>query len=837
LSLALRTHIESSKKIRLAILAAGILLSQIILYGPSLVGAKILLPLDLLAQANEYIPATAETRGIVPHDPIRTDLIDQLEPERHWVAEELRAGRWPAWNPGHYGGTPVLQAPWLSPLSILLAATPSPIVLAWYQLLTALVAGVGFYLFCRRTLAVGYWPAVIVAWIYPMSGYFVFWLGCPTVIPVGWLPWLLLAVEGTVRRPTVRAMLALAALVCAVQCTRQLDASAQVLLVAAAYGLWLLFATYGKPWVGPLARRAIVFALGGCLLGSALAAPYVLPQLEYVKEGDRAARRAAGTEERPPGSLSALSLMVLPDENGATRKGTYPLTAPFQIESLSVVYAGLVTTMFLAPLAWRSRRHRSFVIFSTALVYFSVGWCLNIGGIVLVLRLPILNLMSHNRLVFAASFAILAMSALGIESLGELPASRQRRWFLLPAMLLCALAVFWLYRAGHLPEPIATEIGKRWIAGEGRRWIGEAPGVAVVQTWFRTVYLAGGVLAVLAALGWSLVAILASWRWWLTAVLGTVVFLDMLWFAHDRSAQTDPALYYPRVPVLDQVAGRTTGRIIGVGCLPANVAIMAGLRDVRGYDGIDPARYVQLVLLAAPPSSARSPYSAIQWMAPKLEQVPPDRVKLSPVLDLLGVEYTIHRGSPPAGFSPPFVGPDYFALRNPSAMPRVFVPRRVEIVLDEKDRLARLGAADFDPRAVVYLESPVELPEAMEGRASVLHESPSEVTIAVTMATPGVVVLADRWDSGWRARLGDEPLPILIADHALRAVVVPQGTWTLKLTYEPAGFTLGMVLFVLAAAIIVGGVGIGLRRRHGRPLAAPSDAATPAESPGSHFEI
>jgi hypothetical protein len=47
---------------------AGIILGQAVLYGHSLLGKKILLPLDILAQAGVYIPQTAETAGLAPHN-------------------------------------------------------------------------------------------------------------------------------------------------------------------------------------------------------------------------------------------------------------------------------------------------------------------------------------------------------------------------------------------------------------------------------------------------------------------------------------------------------------------------------------------------------------------------------------------------------------------------------------------------------------------------------------------------------------------------------------------------------------------------------------------------
>ena len=809
---AIRHKIESSRKTRLAILLGGLAVCQFVLYGPSLVGAKILLPLDILTQAGEYIPATPETVKIIPQDSIVSDLVDHLEPERRMLASEFRAGRWPMWNPAQYAGKP-LQGPWLSPLAILLSATPSPLVLAWYQMLAALIAGVGFYAFCRQALGVGFWSATVPAWCYPMTGFFVLWWGTPNPNPAIWMPWLLLAVDRLIRHPAFSAAAALALVLSATMCVRQLDSSAQLFMILALYAAWRFGTVYWRQWFGGSARKAGLLVVGGCLLGVCLAAPYVLPLLEYGKEADRLHRRVGGEEDRPPVGMSALPLLVLPDANGTTREGSWPTTAPFQLESLATAYSGLIVTVLLAPLAWRSRRHRSFATWATAVVYLSLGWCLNIGGIVMLLRLPPLNMMSHNRLVFAAAFAMLALGAIGLESLTEPMDDSRRRWLLWPTALVALLSGWCCYRAVNLPEPLATQLPQLFSEGKVQRWIHDAAGVSRVQTTFRITYLVGGLLAGAAAIGWGLVALLRTWRWWLTVWLAVAVLADMLWFAHDRSTQSDPALYFPKVPVLEQIAARTTGRIIPVGCLPAGLAQMAGLRDVRGYDGLDPSRYVRLLKLAAAPDFAPPSYALVQWMSPKWEPVPPDGVKLSPILDLLGVEYVIFRGTPTAGLNPPFAGYDYWALRNPSALPRVFVPNRAEIVPDEQQRLAKLGSPEFNPRAVVYLETPVALPERARGQATIIAEKPTEVTVSVTMETPGLVVLADRWDKGWRARLSGEPVPILIADHALRAVLVPEGSSILKFTYEPASYRWGLVLFGLATTVLAGGVALAIRRR------------------------
>src|ERR1041384_86211 len=161
-----------SRRVRCAIVLAGIIACQFILYGPSLVGKKILLPLDILATPGYYLPETAETQKIIPHNPLLSDLVTQFEPERRFAVEELRAGRFPMWAPYQYCGAACVwpRFPLFNLLSFL---TPSPVILAWVALVEALVAGMGAYLFFRRALGVGFWAATIPAWCYPLTGFFI----------------------------------------------------------------------------------------------------------------------------------------------------------------------------------------------------------------------------------------------------------------------------------------------------------------------------------------------------------------------------------------------------------------------------------------------------------------------------------------------------------------------------------------------------------------------------------------------------------------------------------------------------------------------------------------
>src|ERR1041384_2851379 len=82
-----------SRVIRLAVVLAGIIVGQAILFGPSFIGQKVLLPVDILAYPGVYIPTPAGSKLIAPRDLITADLVLQFEPERRFTAGELHAGR------------------------------------------------------------------------------------------------------------------------------------------------------------------------------------------------------------------------------------------------------------------------------------------------------------------------------------------------------------------------------------------------------------------------------------------------------------------------------------------------------------------------------------------------------------------------------------------------------------------------------------------------------------------------------------------------------------------------------------------------------------------------
>jgi hypothetical protein len=776
------------------LLSAGWLVPQLVLLGPALVGRTVDIPVDLLAAPGVYLPEGADSpRVVVHHGAELTDLVLSYPEARDFVAKELRAGRLPTWNPKNFGGAPF--AGWgYSPFEFPYYLVPSPVTVAWISLLQSMTVGIGMWVFLRRCCNVSYWAAAIAAWCAPLTGFMTLWHGFSTIGPVCWFPWLLVAIDGAVNNPRGWGSVGVAVFTALVLVGGHIGIAGLVLLTAGLYAAWQLSnVAWQRRW-RPAARAAATIGLGW-VLGFAISAPAVLPLLQYTREGIRMDAHSEGVEERPPEGIVALPPIVRPDVyGGRTHADRSRTVASILVESSSGAYAGLLAALWLAPLAWNHRRLRSLTIFLTLLLVVSLGWTLNIPGIVDLLRSrplrPFVSL-SYNRWVFATSSVLLILAAIGLDSLA-IRTPRFRWAWAVPVVATisffcwCVLCLFTLTR--KLDE-------------EG----------------FASSFLIGMGLSLVALVGWAATFRTgARSRWVRVAAIGLLP-LELLGFAWGERRQADRSLYFPRVKILEQLAALPPGRVWGVNCLPPNLNHIYGFDDVRGYDGVDPREYFHLFELACDRES-----TFFYAYARTLRTSPAGRVvdhvlKLHPVTDLLNVRYLIFRRPPRADLPVLLHQDDYWIMENRSALPRAYVPLSARVVKNDDDVISQISSLDFDPRKTVLITDDPGLPETMHGTASVRHETPTRTRLDIEMQTDGLVLLCDRWDAGWRAELDGKPCPIYRVDLALRGFRVPAGKHSIVCTYDPPIVRRSFGIAAAGSAVLLlWSIGKGLANRRAR---------------------
>jgi len=290
---------------------------------------------------------------------------------------------------------------------------------------------------------------------------------------------------------------------------------------------------------------------------------------------------------------------------------------------------------------------------------------------------------------------------------------------------------------------------------------------------------------------------LYRYRWFVCAV-GLLAVFEVIGTDYGVYPQCDTAQYFPKQPILVDLAQAQPGRICGVRCFPPCITQTQGLYDVRGYDGATPKRLVELLFVSQPALFLNAvDQSNVLWgYFPRNLQ--------SPIASMINLRFIILPGSPPAGAQPRFVSDGYWVYENPRCLPRVFIPRHVQVVDDSQRRLQMLGQPDFDPTDIAYVESPgTNLDQAAEGQAQISRDLPSHITIDYDMRTPGLIVLSDLWDAGWHAKMNGLDVPVLRVNHAFRGVMAPRGKGVLQYDYAPRSFFLGLKLSAASAAALL----------------------------------
>ena len=721
---------------------AAIVALALVLLGESLLPGRALVPLvpdDLQAWAAGKDPL--DLRGHPFPNWCMSDVMHLLAPGFAVTAAAADRGELPLWD-----ATQALGLPHLHEVHHGVLYPPAWLAvwlgwrgLAWAALLHLCLAGAGtlFYLIAvgrSRTAALtGALGFMLSAWITARLQ------SLPVVGAAVWLPWVLLGLERGAQSGRLRPYLGAAAALA----LSFFAGFPQVTLWIASLAVLIEFVRalagrrHGGNWARPLS-----WAGGALLAGAALALPQLLPTLDYLRH-DSARAAQDSTQIAGDGlELPLLWHLLVPDRYATTTlTGAHPLAlldleqarAPAAINraetSMGIGALGLLLALMamLFGRGWRTRLYAVVLLGGLVLLCTPVllGW-----GATLF---PLLRLGSPKRLLLLTSFALAVLAAGGVDLLR----GQRMRVTLVGWIAAFALAVLALVSLIGVPGGHDSTQVDRWAtaiaAASGRPEVRAAQVVAAVPAAnfalaADAAHRSSGYALLAAVVGLVLLQprrrhTTAGWStpvrrhtWLLPAALAVellVVAWPMLRSAPSERIGPNPYKIGrlkepPLVGRLREVAAAqplegVPLRIARVGDDPSwlrpDFPGMFGMSDLQCYAPMAPRRLCAL-LDALEPGVVRSG-SAIGGFQAQASLA-------SPLLDLLGVGalLTSHDAPLPPGWSDHGrIGP-VDVLSNDEVLPRAFVVPRAELAADEPERLARLTAPDFEPRAVVLLEDP-----------------------------------------------------------------------------------------------------------------------------------
>jgi hypothetical protein len=331
---------------------------------------------------------------------------------------------------------------------------------------------------------------------------------------------------------------------------------------------------------------------------------------------------------------------------------------------------------------------------------------------------------------------------------------------------------------------------------------------------------AAAVLLVVAALGTAVGR--PALRRLARVALVVLVLASLVLFASDFPPTVPPALFYPRSPLLDELARlRPDARSFVLGGFSLQwdpeTAAAYDLREPTGYDAVGPLLSSRLVRAACGDEN--------RPLATRSLSGRPDVDRR--LLGIMAVRDLVHSTRRPVqGETIALFEPGQALTLNEEWLPRARVVPRAEVESDDERALARMRDPNFDAAGTVLLsEKPADAaadaagePAGAGGPVRFLLDEPDSVQVEVAGSGGGYLVLADTFFPGWRALVDGVERPIVRANLAFRAVPLRAGDAVVSFEYRPLSVRVGLAVSlasVLALALLA-------RPRSSRGGAAPA---------------
>jgi len=554
-----------------------------------------------------FFPATRGNLIISPDDGVIFNI-----PMRVLVANLIRSGYVPLWNPYMFGGMPLFgaaQAGVLFPLNWFYLIFSIPVATNLMMLSTYMLAALGAYLYARRSGS-NIAGAALTSIVWQFSGFLIGQIGHTNILhTAALLPWLLWAVDGYGANGKRSRGVLLAITVALQVFAGHQQTFIYTLLVVAAYALMMWRANAASRQA-----RAYLWSLAFVVGGIALASVQLLPTLELLRHSLRseASYDFFTSFSLPPRFLwTFFAPYVVGGGDGQLFRAPYVGPA-FYAEYVGYVGLGTLALAGLAVFLKPDSRTKFWGVVTLAGVVLALGRYAPFAFYKVIYAVPVLNLFRvPARHLMEVEFALVVLAGRGLTVITEYrDHTRTAKGVLVSGVVIFVLTCL----AVTLGRPVSFQLGRM-----GPVSILRAPElflpivVAAITAWTLWSFARRGkrrtlllLLVVIAAdlclwgqfSGWRVGSPKSDFELWSRPA--TVEFLRSgnVPRVQDKDMQpyrilTDEKPFDPDKP--NQVGASAAAPAPDwVPSLQPDIYMMYGIENAAGYDGFGLARYSRL---------------------------------------------------------------------------------------------------------------------------------------------------------------------------------------------------------------------------------------------------
>ena len=134
---------------------------------------------------------------------------------------------------------------------------------------------------------------------------------------------------------------------------------------------------------------------------------------------------------------------------------------------------------------------------------------------------------------------------------------------------------------------------------------------------------------------------------------------------------------------------------------------------------------------------------------------------------------------------------NWIIYRYNNYLKRAYFPENYVQINTPRDRLQTLNDLSYDPLKTVIIEKELDfqLKPLFDNKTEMIAFSPNLIKYEVKNDQDAVLVLSETpYLPGWKAKINNEPVKILNANHVNMAVIMPKGENVLELSFHPKSF-------------------------------------------------
>lgn len=808
--------------------AISLLFCVCIFFLEPIIKGETILPVGNIFEQPFYKPFAPQDFNGYPNY-LLYDQSNQFYPLQHYAMKSLNEGSFPLWNPNIMLGTSILgstQTAIFYPLNLLsVLISPTSVILV-RCILNLWIAGFLVFLLLRR-LGSNFFGSFFSSITFMFSGFIVVWLGHPHSNSAIWLPILVLFADILATSKEKRGLyICLTSFFIAISFFGgHLETSFSIILA------WFLFLLFRSLQIGGFSLllknfKASIFIL---FLGLSAAAVQILPFLEWLSN-------YAGLSDRSTlnfnfinfdfwRDLATLPTLILPNIfSNPSHNSLYQSYIPWSNFNEFSLYVGILP-LFLSIYGLFYVKNNVSKLFSIGALFF-LALALRFPFIDYVNQLPIFSLFKASRYRLIFDFGISVSAGLTINYLFDKDIEHVRNlWFKIRKTLLilgATVLIIIIFLSFILPffENQILDLGKKMITEQ----------YAMIKVHSRTL----NEVLLLVDKVWSGIIFhfsIQNWKLYFPAVIsiftglwiylwsksfftikiykiGLILLLifDLFVFGIGYNPSLKNESVYPSTPAINFLKKDSTlYRILPTTMQWRSNGPMA--YDINEIGGCElPTKYYHefrnTIALSYP--FATSEYST-GFKANSIN---------SKLIDLLNVKYVITTREidtlSPNKTELVFKDRETRIYKNKSYFERAFIVNKIKYLSDDST-INYLSSNLFNPKSEVilpdvYSKNIFTLPDSLDKKGyqiNILNYKAEEIKISTNNNLNGILVLSEAYYPGWNAYIDGIKVPVIRANHVMRAIFVPKGLHNILFKFESLSFKIGLCISITSLIFMV----------------------------------